>query len=543
VVSISDAAHQEAFTPVKTEIVAVTVYPDQARITRQGQVEVLPSTVALAIAPLPAVLQPQSIQAYVQGTAQVVLQKPDLQELPLTVPSQLDKEALTQQLHQVDKAFRDCKDTLSGLRHQQAFLEALSTQSASSLAQRLAQASTGIQEVAQFLEFFEQTYQRLARAIAAQEHLKQALDHQLQQARQALQQQATASAQPNYRVVLPIQVETPGSLEIRLVYDVAQAQWTPVYDVRVDTNHPLLRVDCLAEIQQNTSEPWSNADIQVSTATPAQPAAIPHTSPLSIQPQMKKRAPEREQRPERDIKSRSRVLEDTYRMLGALPGSELTTSMVEAASLGNPNVHPASAIIGFSATTSVEIPSDGQPHRILVGQRHLQGQFTYLALPQHHRAPYLCAKLINPPEKGPLLSGPVHLFRASGYVGEVSLNYVAPGEPFQLSLGLDERVTIQRELIAKETRGEGQCIELRTYRLLICNPFSYPIEITVLEQIPISCTEDITVNLVTADPPATVSQEGQCEWAMQLDAQETAHLYYQYAVEHPAAVPIAGLDG
>jgi uncharacterized protein (TIGR02231 family) len=178
-----------------------------------------------------------------------------------------------------------------------------------------------------------------------------------------------------------------------------------------------------------------------------------------------------------------------------------------------------------------------------VGQLQLHSEFTYIALPQRNIAPYLCAELTNPPEKWPLLPGTAYLFRAGGYVGEVDFNYVAPGESFQLSLGLDERVAVQRELVTKETQGEGQCIDLRAFRLSIHNPFPHSIDVTVLEQIPVSRTDEIKISLVKAAPTTTLNPAGQCRWSIRLAAHETQHLSYQYAVEHPADVPVVGLDG
>lgn len=540
---MSDSASRHPLTSVNTEIIAVTVYPDQARITRRGQIEVDASTAVLAIGTLPAVLQANSIQAYAQGTARVTLQKPYLETSSPLASSKDDKETLTKQLHQTENAFRHCKDTLSGLHHQQSFLETLAEQTATSFAQGLSQQTTQLEAVAQFLEFFDQSYQRLAEAIATQERLKQDLDLKLQQARQAVQKLEATSIKPQHRILLPIQVETPGSLELRLIYDVTQARWNPVYDVRLEKDQHSLQIDCIAEIQQNTGENWTHVDLKVSTAAPEQTPAIPDPSLLRIQPFLKKPEPERKRSPQREIKSRSRVLDETYRMLGALPGSEIPPAVAEEDVLGNTNLQPASAIIAFTAITPAEVPSDGQAHRVPVGQLQLDSQFTYIALPQRNSAPYLCAELTNPPDKWPLLPGTAYLFRAGGYVGEVTFNYVAPGESFQLSLGLDERVAIQRELVAKETRNEGQCVDLRAFRLSIHNPFPHAIDISVLEQIPVSPNEDIKINLVKADPPTSLDKTGQCQWSMPLAAQETRHLYYQYAVEHPADIPISGLDG
>jgi uncharacterized protein (TIGR02231 family) len=534
-----DSANCPELTPITTEIVAVTVYSEQARITRQAHIEVAPSTMVLEITALPTVLQADTIQAYAEGTAQVTLQKPVLEPLKSSV--QANESALINTLHEVEDAFRRCKDTLAGLSQQQSFLMTLAEKTAQSFAEGLSQQGITLEAVAQFLDFFERTHQQISDAIATHERQKSQLDSQLQVARTAVQQFEATPPPPHYRILIPITVKQAGTVDLRLIYDVTQAHWSPVYDVRLERDHHALEIDCIAEIQQTTGEAWTGVDLRVSTATPENNPEIPDPSLLRIQPFLKKQDPEPDRRTKPTLKSRSRVLDDTYRMLGALPGSEIP-SPVDDDGLDPGNLQPASAIVNFQAIAPAYIPSDAQPHRIPVGQLHLDNEFTYIALPQRHSAPYLCTELTNPPDKWPLLPGQAYLFRANGYVGEVEFNYVAPGESFQLSLGLDERVTVQRELVTKATQNCETCIDLRAFRLSIHNPFTYSIVVTVLEQIPVSRMDDIKIKLVQTEPIATVNAAGQCQWMLQLAAQETCCLYYQYAVEHPADVPISGLE-
>ena len=134
---MSDAVVLSGLTPIKTKIVAVTVYPEQARITRQGQLEASPGDLRLRVDALPAVLEVGSLQIDARGTAQVSLQPPHL--TPTATDDgglQRRQAALTEQRHQAEDAFRSCKDTLSSLNHQQAFLDRKSTRLNSSHSQQ-----------------------------------------------------------------------------------------------------------------------------------------------------------------------------------------------------------------------------------------------------------------------------------------------------------------------------------------------------------------------------------------------------------------------
>ncbi|MEM6519560.1 MAG: mucoidy inhibitor MuiA family protein [Cyanobacteria bacterium P01_C01_bin.70] len=530
-VQMPDFSAKVGVIPVETDIVAVTVYPEQARVTRQGRIEVHQPQVILDIGPLPSTLAPPSVQAYAQGPAQVMLQKPTLAPVPQAADWQRQEEALSDRLRQTEDQFRRCKDNLSGLNQQQTFLQSLSDQMAHTFAQGLAQQSTDLAHVTAFTDFFEQAHRRNSEAIAAQERQKQELDQQLQEARQALQQFQTSGKTPKYRILIPVTVERSGVLDLSIVYDVINAQWQPAYDVRLQADHPGLQIDCIAEVQQDTGEDWHQVALKVSTAVPEKTPAIPDSSLLNIQSALRpKKSATLAGNGPRKVKSRSPVLNEAYRMLGALPGSEIPPHEEED-NWDDAMLQPANAIICFVATNPAQVPSDGEVHRVPVGQLQLDSRLAYVALPQRCSSAYLCAALTNPPEKWPLLPGTAYLFRDGGYVGAEKFEYVAPGASFQLSLGLDERVPIQRELVTQKTVSEDGR-DLRAYRLTIHNPFDQAIDVTVIEQIPTGRSGEIEVQITSAKPEIDLHPEDQCQWVMQLAPQASEHIFYQYEIRH-----------
>ncbi|NER78723.1 MAG: mucoidy inhibitor MuiA family protein [Leptolyngbya sp. SIO1D8] len=536
-----DSRFQTVTVLVETQIIAVTVYPNQARVTRQGQIQVVQQATTVEIRNLPASLQPDSLQAYSRGSAQVILQTPQIETVVESASQQAHEEQLTLHLHQLEQAFQDCKDRLAALSLQRGFLESLTKQSANSLAQGLSQQSISLEDLEGVLHFFEQSYQKIVSEIANHEHLKQDLEHQLQDVRQKLQQFHGQINPAYYRVLLPLIVEKPGTLDLDIVYDVGPAQWCPLYDVRLDEDLQNLQMDCIAQVQQNTGESWENVELKVSTALPGKNPDVSQTSLWYISVSQENRNSEGKAVRASRTKTRSPVLDETYRMLGAVPGSEIPMAEIEE-EVGSPKMKWAHATITFSALEPATIANDNCPHRVLVDLLRLGSQLTYMALPQQYSAPYLQVHILNSISQRPLLPGTVHLFRTGGYLGQETLDYVAPGAPFQLNLGLDERISIKHELVARETQSGNQCLDTRSYRLTLHNPFTYPITINVVEQIPISQTDHIHVSLVKAEPQIFTSKPGLCQWVVRLDAQETQFIDYQYAIEYPCDMNVVGLD-
>ena len=527
---------------VDTEIVAVTVYPEQARVTRQGQLEVHQSqVVTLDIGPLPATLTPPSIQAYARGTAQVTVQKPMLKPLFRNDEWRHQERELSDRFQQAEADFYLCKDTIAGLQQQQAFLQSLADKSARTLAQGLAQQTTDLAQVSEFTSFLEQKHQRISEAIAVQERRKQNVDQQLQQARQVLQLFKASGKTPKYHILLPLVVQQPGFVELSIVYDVTEAKWQPAYDVRLQAGHPSLQIDCIAEIQQNTGEDWQKVDLKVSTAVPDKTPAIPDANLPSLQSTFEAKDEKSSGGSRLHGKSGKAVLDEAYRMLGALPGSEIPPQKEED-SLVDTMLQPANAIICFVAPAPGKVFSNGEVHRVPVGQLQLESRLTYVALPQRCSSAYLCAALTNPPDKWPLLPGTAYLFRDGGYVGAETFEYVGPGASFQLSLGLDERVPIQRELVTQKTESNQTGRDLRAYRLTIGNPFDHTIDVTVIEQIPISRSKEVVVQITHAEPSTNLGQAGQCQWMLQLAPQTSEHIVYEYEVKYPPDATLKNLS-
>ncbi|MEM9120304.1 MAG: mucoidy inhibitor MuiA family protein [Cyanobacteria bacterium P01_D01_bin.6] len=527
--------------PVDTEIVAVTVYPEQARVTRQGQLEVHQSPVTLDIGPLPATLDLNSIQAYARGTARVTVQKPTLKPLHHNDDRRHQEGALNDRFHQAEDQFHQCKDTIAGLQQQQAFLQSLADESARTLAQGLAQQTTDLVQVSEFTRFLEQAHESASEAIVLQERRKQQLDQQLQQARQALQQFQASNKTPKHHILLPLILQQPGTVELSIVYDVTEAQWQPAYDVRLQAEHPSLQIDCIAEVQQDTGEDWQGVDFKVSTAVPDKTPAIPDASLPNLQSTLDAKGKKTSGISRLQRKSGRAVLDEAYRMLGALPGSEIPPEK-EDDGLGDTMLQPANVIICFVAPAPGQVPSDGEVHRVPVGQLQLESRLAYVALPQRCSSAYLCAALTNPPDKWPLLPGTAYLFRDGGYVGAETFDYVGPGASFQLSLGLDERVAVQRELVTQKTEPSKADRDLRAYRLTIRNPFDHVIDVTVIEQIPISRSEEVVVQITHAEPSTKLNQKGQCQWLVQLAPQTVEHIFYEYEVKHPPDVTLSSLS-
>ena len=96
------------------------------------------------------------------------------------------------------------------------------------------------------------------------------------------------------------------------------------------------------------------------------------------------------------------------------------------------------------------VPADGGPHKTSIGRFDLDAALDHLAVPVLAPEAYLRATVTN---TSPLLllPGPARVFHGTQFVGETSLETVAAGEEFELQLGVDDQIRVERKLRRRST--------------------------------------------------------------------------------------------
>jgi len=166
------------------------------------------------------------------------------------------------------------------------------------------------------------------------------------------------------------------------------------------------------------------------------------------------------------------------------------------------------------------------------------------AVPKLDEKAYLYAKIMT--AKGsPLLPGQVALFRDSVFVGNGWLPLLAPEEQHELGFGVDDSIRV-RYALAEEKRGETGIIstaktDARSYRISVKNLHERAMQLTVIDQMPVSQNADITVELTGRNPPSrrdVDNKRGILAWDMRLDPIEERVIEFGYRAAWPAAKKI-----
>ncbi len=533
---------------VETKIVAVTVYQDRALVKRRGVVRVgagnngvdLPLEQELMVTNLPMTVNGDSVRVGGVGSVPVKLFGARCERIYTTEPVGTRAAQLTQQIEEVEAEKRSLDAQLEALALQSSFLQGLRQKTEEQVAISLARKNMNLSDTLDLLNFLGSQYGEYAIASEDYKAQKRVLDQGLQVLRANLEQVQTPQPKQSLHVIIPISAAGEGEFELELSYVVSYANWRPLYDVRVDTSSVRVNLSYLAEITQNTGEDWQGVKLQLSTAKPGLGTLPPQLEPWYVDiPSPPTLAAMPSVARDVGMNKRSQFMGLTDDFTDEVAQPAIMAETVTAA------VTKTGSVVSFDLPGTVNVQSDGTPHKTTVFSDDFPCNFVHIAMPRLVSFAYLQADIQNHPQGVVLLPGKGNIFRDQVFVGTTNLDHIAPGEKFKINLGIDENIKINRELLERQVDkkliGSDRKITY-AYRVSLENLSDREIQIKVNEQIPKSRHEKIKVRLTSVNPSTQVSDMGILEWQLQLGANAKQEIYYQFSVEYPSSLTVVGLD-
>lgn len=323
--------------------------------------------------------------------------------------------------------------------------------------------------------------------------------------------------------------------EINLVfsYVVNNAGWVPLYEIRADSSASKIAMNYFATIKQATGEDWSDVNVEISTAKPHSSKPPSDLTAWHVDIYQPERYDRSYMQLEKMAKS-AMPLEDRGAEQNEQPFQET-------------RVKSETTSFSFIIPQRINIPSDYQPHRVLIAFSDKEAEFSYYAIPKLSKFAYLKANFKNP-FLFPLLAGKMNVFLDSRLVRASSFDKtISAAEDIKLSLGIDEGIMIDRKLIKKFTEYSG-LISKETkmnyeYSHELVNSKGKEITMTISDNFPISRNEKIKVDLEEPKKDeAEISSDGIISWKVKLAPGEKKKLSMKFRVEYPKELTITGLE-
>lgn len=513
------AAEQEQ--RIQSTITNVTVFLNQAQVTRVAKVNVQAGVTQLIFDRVSPFINLNSIQVKTESS------------LTLLSVSQRNNFLLTDDK---PKFIIDLEDTLQSVQQQIAILnirvEALLTEKEVLLSNKnIGGENSGVkvEDLEDALTLFRKRTQEIGEELL---RLKETIG-KLTGIKNKLQAQLDGylnNQNSTVEIVVTVKAITPiNQTKIEWTYLVGNASWRPFYDIRVkDTKSPLQLVS-KAYITQSTGEDWKNVVLKLSTANPNESGTKPelNTSQLYFRQQYFDRQDKLEE--VRIMRKKPLVSSKAEMDLNAEPSApELSYHINQAA------VNQASANIEFTVTSAYTIPSDNNPNQVDLTVNNLNATYSYGAVPKLDKDAFVTAKvsgndLINQ------ISGEANVYFDGIYTGKTFINGTV-SDSLTLSLGRDKRIQIQRvqlkDFSSKSFTGSTKR-ELNTWEITLRNTRKEPITIEVEDQIPVSTDKEIEVKLLNNGNAIVDENNGKLKWFITLEAEKSQTLRFSFEVKYP----------
>jgi len=294
-----------------------------------------------------------------------------------------------------------------------------------------------------------------------------------------------------------------------------------------------------ANIVQNTGFDWSGIDLVVSTGNPSANNERPVMNPWYIDyyqppvPYYGYAAEKRAMAPAaatRNIYADEMVAEE-----GLMPEAPAVPYEVSR------NVNQMA--VEYDIKIKQDIPADGKEHIVPVMDYELPATYTYHSVPKLDQHAFLLAKVGDYGEFG-LLPGQSNIFFEGTYVGRTYLNPEVTSDSLIISLGRDDQISVKRMVLKDFTSSKVIGInkkETKAFETVIRNNKKIPVEIEILDQVPISMNKDIVVEAEEMEGASYSADYGRVLWKLKLAPGESKKLKLVYSVKYPKDKQVSGI--
>jgi len=209
----------------------------------------------------------------------------------------------------------------------------------------------------------------------------------------------------------------------------------------------------------------------------------------------------------------------------------------------NTNVNQNQINVEYEITHKQDILSDGKQNLVALTNYKLKTEYKYHAVPKLDKAAFLLAKISDWGQYN-LLAGEANLFLEGAYVGKSYINPNVTSDTLLLSLGRDESISIERKELKNYTSSKHIGINKKEsfgYEINIKNKKSAPIEIEILDQIPITQNKKIEVILDEKSGAELNEDTGKLIWKYTIKGGQSKKIKLGYTVKYPKGKRIAGV--
>ena len=267
--SVSGVQKENLQAPIKK----VTVYPDQAQITRVGSMNLSEGSHVVLLEDLTGGALDESFQVSASGVSGVTL-------YGMSYATQEHLESPSPRIagltHELDSLIRNHKqvvvDRLEALKELRDFLTSLTHGPMSDedeAVDKVVKEGINVALWASAYDFLSEKTRHIGDSMRWAEQELADVESRIQLKGDELRKLTTANQRRTKTVSVELHLERAGEVILSLEYLVPGATWSPLYDARILDNPDVVNFTYSAAVSQKTGEDWNGIELQLSTVQPS----------------------------------------------------------------------------------------------------------------------------------------------------------------------------------------------------------------------------------------------------------------------------------
>ena len=189
----------------------------------------------------------------------------------------------------------------------------------------------------------------------------------------------------------------------------------------------------------------------------------------------------------------------------------------------------------FTISTPYSVPSNGKNLAVDFESFELPATYEYYATPKIDNNAYLLAHILDW-QKYNLLEGEANIFFEDTFTGKTLMDVRYMSDTLSISLGKDKSVSIKREIQKQFTTKQflgTKKEETKSWLISVKNNKLQDINITILDQIPVSTLEEIEVLPINISNASLDKETGILTWKIDIKPTEKKDIDLKYSVKYP----------
>ncbi|MFT5299574.1 MAG: hypothetical protein ACI87E_001331 [Mariniblastus sp.] len=538
--SFSTVATAVEDVKVKSQVTDVTLYRNQAMVTRTLSVDGENGAREVVVTDLPENISPDSL--FAEGGENIEVRAVQFRTRAAGESPREEVRELQTQLQDVQQKIQLVIKKTELLQKRTTYLDKLETFSAKTATDDLNRGVLNTESLEKLTLFSFDQRNTIVEDQVKLENESRELQQEQDLLTRKLNEITNGTTRTLREAVLYVQKQGAGKQAIQLSYLVNSCGWSPSYTVRAAGDAKTAKVEYNGLIRQMSGEDWKNVNLTLSTASPALSAAGPGLAPFQVTLRAATPQPANQtmgqlgfsdpqiagaQGKSADVKamlSRQRdaifanqnaiSLADNFKTSWGLNGTINTFACAELVSdqpaltsmndqMIDANQQPS---FDYELKSVVTLPSRDNQQIVRILQTELPSEFYHVATPILTSYVYREAELNNDSQTD-LLAGPITVYLDDRFVGRGEIPTVARGQQFIVGFGADSQLRTRRELVDKTNGINGGNRETKlTYRLVIESYKETETEIRLVDRIPTTNNKD-NLRVITLPMESELSQD------------------------------------